>query len=74
MKGNHKPALNAAIEAQLQKSAEVHASVSLAMNGKPLSKLKEDLEMCLKLRSVKARSAIYQKAMRAAAVNGVRGS
>ena len=70
MKGNHKPALNAAIEAQLEKSAEVHASVSLAMNGKPLSKLKEDLEMCLKLRSVKARSAIYQKAMRAAAVKG----
>ena len=70
MKGDHKPALNAAIEAQLQKSAEVHASVSLAMNGKPLSKLKEDLEMCLKLRYVKARSAIYQKAMRAAAVKG----
>ena len=70
MKGNHKPTLNAAIEAQLEKSAEVHASASLAMNGKPLNKLKEDLEMCLKLRSVKARSAIYQKAMRAAAVKG----
>ena len=70
MKGNHKPTLNAAIEAQLEKGAEVHASASLAMNGKPLNKLKEDLEMCLRLRSVKARSAIYQKAMRAAAVQG----
>ena len=70
MKGNHKPTLNAAIEAQLSKGAEVHASASLAMKGKPLNKMKEDLEMCLKCRTVKARSAIYQKAMRAAAVKG----
>ena len=70
MRVDHKPTLNAAIEAQLENGAEVHASASLAMNGKPLNKLKEDLEMCLKLRSVKARSAIYQKAMRAAAVKG----